>query len=1436
MTTKLPPLRAGNGFCEIDESERIFSHKGAKNHRYTYVIFPQAWCTGLRRLKFQCVAPRGVGYGVAIGVVSNLNANVKSTAFFFDEKEVGHSYNLWLGNKGTQTANAVQHRYKGGTWTNIDVSDNRKLKSGDIMEAEVDFDNRCIQFLINHEEVGSPLQIEQNIALYPAIAYCCKKSFNHEERGPPKYKLLTCGSAEEEKEAQRRAEKEKAARALEERERRERAEEEEAKRKHELEKMRLAALEQKRHDEARAHELKLATEQKQLQIDMEEKARALEMKREKERQALAKEREETMRKHALEMAEIEKAKKAQEEMALRAKEEADRQAAEAKAKAEADATRLAHEQAARMAEIAKADAAQREAAKLEMAKETARLAKEAKELHQKLEKERRELEATQEKERQEREEREAKAKREHDLAMRKQKAEEEKLKAEKAREIELANQKYEREMLDLKAKQEKETEERRQKAEKDKKEREEKARVRILEERQKRRDALREEMKTAEAEITTYNKLQAKTIMDLSKSEKDEEILNVALTLHKEKYDEDIAFIQQSINAAKSKYAEAHGKIRNAINQTNVDEGSIPQFLNLINDGLIVGTLHDTVKREELNAKLGAFGDLIERRTSSSLAIDTLFKNKLSPFVKYLAAEQFETMDDVLCEDEKELADIVQIIENGIKAENKEIKQHNDKLGALNEEINQKNTEVEKEVKAIEEEMKPIEETIAELLVQKAKEKDWDKVEASIAEIDKKIETCVKNIAQEKANAKEEDKEEAIAALQKKIDELNAQKAKEEEDGTKGKEIADKLSVQQKLKGLKEQRKNETLKKKKEPLKSRKPIPPIRTKPTRGCPRFTKIKKLCMRDLAEGKRGWITKLGDDPDTDVDIDIYFKGNLASFAKYLKDGDYETMEDLLCDPDEDGEDKFEEILDIIEAGIEQEEGKPLKRGSSRTESGAMRALKQMCLKKLAHAKGGWIEQQTQKKEIVTAQLTEVSPCLATFFGAMDVAVTTARKYLEYTAQNTPAQTLAIKNADENEKKLKAIGWESAQAITDEEEEETKDEYEDEDEDEGALAMERVYKDRERQLAKPPERLNEEQAGALELARKENNALRTAVVAEMHVVNALAPQFEGGTLPFTRKTGLTLARDVETCSLQIMESQATIRSSVLIARQLVEFKPAKPGKQAAPFWKVIDAGIVNIFNNYIEMMKIASIYFSYFVKFKAAFEYYVSCREIQKEDSDLMVATEYLQRDVKSFTAFKSKMQATVDKLTNDAKTIISDCVSKTSGAQSFKKAQEEREKATAELLRQQKDLNDKRFKLVTAFNAPHDAWKERAAELDRLKFVKQQRDEKIQFLTRHAENANEKLLEFSNAKQDDAKEEDDPEKDIKGAVVDDANSAAKGDAKQDDAEEEDDAKKDIKGAVVDDANSAAKGDAKQDDAEEEDDAKKDIKGAVVDDANS
>eukprot|EP01084_Bolivina_argentea_P079633 144407_1 len=1097
---------------------------------------------------------------------------------------------------------------------------------------------------------------------------------------------------------------------------------------------------------------------------------------------------EAERKHELQLKKMEAERAKQEAQAKAQQREAEIKAQAAQAKADQEAKELAIKHEEEMAKLAQADAAERAAAQLKMQEEKARLEKEAKELQQNIEKEKLELKAKLELEAKQREEAAIEAQRKYDEKVAEQKRKDEELKAERekaraesehAQKLELAQK--EEEMRQAEA-------ERRQKEAKDKADREAAVRSAKLKEQEKNKAYLEAEIKSANEEIKTCEDLQAQTIKEIKITAGKEEQLKGDYLRHRAKYEQDLAVIVKKIELAAEKYADAHGKIRDAINGTNVDEGSIPQFLNLINDGLIGSTLGDTVSREQLNAKIGAFADLIESRTSTSLPIDFMFRNKLAPFVTYLEAEKYTAMDDILCDDKKEFDDVLQVIEKGIERENKEIEQENEDIDEVTDKIKTKNAKINEKIAAIDKKIDEIKEEIGRLKEEKAKEKDWEKAKEKIADIDQKIETLQKQIdAPDEAKEKDgtqEDKEKAIAAVRKQIDELKAQKAQEEQDGAKGKEIAEKLCVQEELLTQKNEQKEEQLAARAKLPTRRDPIEPIRTKQKKGGPVFMKLKKLCMRDLAEGKRGWLKKLGgDDADTDIPLKTYFKGKLVPFIKYLEDEDYETMDDILCDE----EDDFETILKIIDAGIEKDNGKPLKKGTSGKESGAYKELKKMCLREFAAADGGWMKQQKIKKKQVTAQLNEYSPLLATFFGEIDVAVNEARKYLVCGKDKTPEQLLAIKNASVNEKKLKAIkASEEDESEEDEDKEENK-------EDAG---------------------VSEEEARELKLMKQENTAYLSAAVVRLHVVDALAHKFEEGEQPETRKTGLTLARDVETCSLQIMESQATIRSSVLIARQLVEFKPAKPGKQAAPFWKVIDAGIVNIFNNYIEMMKIASIYFSYFVKFKAAFEYYVSCREIQKEDSDLMVATEYLQRDVKSFTAFKSKMQATVDKLTNDAKTIISDCVSKTSGAQSFKKAQEEREKATAELLRQQKDLNDKRFKLVTAFNAPHDAWKERAAELDRLKFVKQQRDEKIQFLTRHAENANEKLLEFSNAKQDDAKEEDDPEKDIKGAVVDDANSAAKGDAKQDDAEEEDDAKKDIKGAVVDDANSAAKGDEKQD----------------------
>eukprot|EP01083_Nonionella_stella_P134300 408720_1 len=82
---------------------------------------------------------------------------------------------------------------------------------------------------------------------------------------------------------------------------------------------------------------------------------------------------------------------------------------------------------------------------------------------------------------------------------------------------------------------------------------------------------------------------------------------------------------------------------------------------------------------------------------------------------------------------------------------------------------------------------------------------------------------------------------------------------------------------------------------------------------------FKKLRKLCMREVAEGKGGWITNQ-DDSDT-----MYFTGALALFVKYLKDANYDEMDYLLCEHDDD----FQTILGVITKGMADDKGMASKR---------------------------------------------------------------------------------------------------------------------------------------------------------------------------------------------------------------------------------------------------------------------------------------------------------------------------------------------------------------------------------------------------------------------------------------------------------------------------------------------------------------------------
>eukprot|EP01083_Nonionella_stella_P258721 883963_1 len=269
--------------------------------------------------------------------------------------------------------------------------------------------------------------------------------------------------------------------------------------------------------------------------------------------------------------------------------------------------------------------------------------------------------------------------------------------------------------------------------------------------------------------------------------------------------------------------------------------------------------------------------------------------------------------------------------------------------------------------------------------------------------------------------------------------------------------------------------------------------------------------------------------------------------------------------------------------------------------------------------------------KKKRGAHDLLGACSPLLALFFSEMNAALTDVRKILELGPKYNSEQELAIKNAQKNEKELKAIQLKSK-------EEEKLHEFN----------------------LEIPKHLDE-----LNLVREHNNTFMTAVVVRLHVLHSL-PQFKDCTV----SECLTLVKDVENCSLEIMRSQANIRSSIVVAQGLAQFKPMHVHVKS--IWDAIDHAIRYMYQDYIAMTGITDTYFTFFGKFGNSF------KNLQEWH------TEQLQEEVNQFVAFNAKMQAIVDKIRESAKTMIRDCISQTAGARGFDEAQKEREKGTAQLL--------------------------------------------------------------------------------------------------------------------------------------------------------
>eukprot|EP01084_Bolivina_argentea_P137645 242420_1 len=149
-------------------------------------------------------------------------------------------------------------------------------------------------------------------------------------------------------------------------------------------------------------------------------------------------------------------------------------------------------------------------------------------------------------------------------------------------------------------------------------------------------------------------------------------VLQNKMKIFREDRERELKAAERLVNLAEEKFKEADRKIRDVIKSTDVDEGNIPQFLNLVNDGLLFATMRGQMESDKMTAKLKVFSELMRRTCAAKLPIDTYFADQgLDRFIPILASAGYENLDDIKCDDKEEYDELKEVVDEGLKEEEK---------------------------------------------------------------------------------------------------------------------------------------------------------------------------------------------------------------------------------------------------------------------------------------------------------------------------------------------------------------------------------------------------------------------------------------------------------------------------------------------------------------------------------------------------------------------------------------------------------------------------------------------------------------------------------------------------------------------------------------------------------------------------------------------
>jgi len=159
---------------------------------------------------------------------------------------------------------------------------------------------------------------------------------------------------------------------------------------------------------------------------------------------------------------------------------------------------------------------------------------------------------------------------------------------------------------------------------------------------------------------------------------------------------------------------------------------------------------------------------------------------------------------------------------------------------------------------------------------------------------------------------------------------------------------------------------------------------------------------------------------------------------------------------------------------------------------------------------------------------------------------------------------------------------------------------------------------------------------------------------------------------------------AKGIEQTCVKILKSRILLKQSICLIQEIIKYRPSSmKNEQQKQLWNAVDQSCDQIMNSTIQMMKVSSQFFGFFLKFQSSFNVFIAAVTLNP-DISFQTSLAELKKDLKDFQSFQKQYYTSVQMLTENAFESLSKVVKNMIGYKEFETIQENEKKYWNEYL--------------------------------------------------------------------------------------------------------------------------------------------------------